>query len=109
MFTELRLVIQHIVRNANLIRYIAGIVNILPRAAGAFLLDGCAMIVQLQRDADDIVALRLQHGGHNGTIDTARHGSDNARFRGWFGKSKRVHTAIPGRPQFISHVSLHPG
>ena len=109
LLTELRLVIQHIVRNADLIRYVAGIVDILPRTTGALLLDGGAMIVQLQRDADDIIALRLQHGGHNGTVDTARHGGDNARFRGWFGKSKRVHTAIPGRRQFISHVSLHPG
>ena len=109
LLAELGLVIEHIVRNADLVGHIPGIMDVLPGAARALLLDGRAMIVELQRDTDHVIALRLQHGGHDRAVDSARHGSDDARFRGRFGKSKRVHAAIPGRRQFISHVSLQPG
>ena len=38
---------------------------------------GGAMIVELQRDADDVVALGLQQRGGHGGIDAAGHGDDD--------------------------------
>ena len=40
---------------------------------------GLAVIVELQRDADDVIALPLHEPGHDGGIDTARHGDDDTR------------------------------
>ena len=42
------------------IRHAAGILDVLAGAAGAFTADCLAVIVELQRDAHDIVALFLQ-------------------------------------------------
>ena len=47
LLAELRLVVEYIVRNADLVGYVAGIMDVLPGAAGALLLDGSAMIVKL--------------------------------------------------------------
>jgi hypothetical protein len=38
------------------------------------------MIVELQRDAEHIIALPLQNAGHDRAVDAARHGHDNARI-----------------------------
>ena len=40
---------------------------------------GGAMVVELQRDADDVVAVVLEERGRHGGIDAARHGDDDAR------------------------------
>ena len=47
LLAEAAFVIQHIVRDTDLVGHVAGVVNILARAAGALLLDGGAMIIKL--------------------------------------------------------------
>ena len=55
----------------------AGVVDVLAGAAGALAMGRRAMVVELQRDADHVVALRLeQRRGHRG-IDAAGHGDDD--------------------------------
>ncbi len=56
------------------------VVNVLAGAAGALPAGRRAMIVKLQRDADDVVALALQQRGHHRGIHAAGHGDDDARI-----------------------------
>ena len=56
---------------------IAGVVDVLPGAAGALAMGGRAMIVKLQRDADDVVTLGLQQRSRHRGIDAAGHGDDD--------------------------------
>jgi hypothetical protein len=37
------------------------------------------MVVELKRDADDLIAFLGQEPRHDGRIDTARHGNDDTR------------------------------
>ena len=46
--------------NAELGRDVAGVVDVLAGAAGALAMGRRTMVVELQRDADDVVAFRLQ-------------------------------------------------
>ena len=87
---EARLVVEHVMRDAERLGDPAGIVDILAGAAGALAVRRGAVIVELQRDADHIVALVLQEGGHDGGIDAARHGDDDARCGGIAGKTERI-------------------
>ncbi|GLS31190.1 hypothetical protein GCM10007937_29000 [Mesorhizobium albiziae] len=48
---------------------------------------GCAMIVELQGDADDVVTLVFQKAGDDGRINTARHRNDDS---GLFGAPRKV-------------------
>jgi len=75
--TKAALVIQHVVRNADPLGDIAGIVDVLPGAAGALAMGGRAVIVKLQRDADDVVTLGLQQRSRHRGIDAAGHGDDD--------------------------------
>jgi len=77
-------------RYPDLVGDIARIVNVLPGAAGAFFLDRCTMIVELQRDANHIIAARLQQRGNHRRINAAGHGSNNARCRRRFCEAKRI-------------------
>jgi hypothetical protein len=45
------------------------------------------MIVELEGDADDVVAFLLEEAGDDGGIHAPRHGHDNARV---FGASRQV-------------------
>jgi hypothetical protein len=63
--------------NADAIGRAAGIVDILPGAAGAFTADGITVVIKLQGDADDVAPLLLEQRGHNSRIDPARHGHDD--------------------------------
>ena len=44
----------------------AGVVNILPGAAGALAVGRGAMVVELEGDADDVIAFAGQKGGDHG-------------------------------------------
>jgi hypothetical protein len=61
-------------RNADPLGDIARVMDVLPGAAGALTMGGGAMIVKLQRDADDVVALGFQQGSRRRRIDAAGHG-----------------------------------
>src|SRR5262245_19043623 len=56
----------------------ASVLDILPGAAGALTPRCLAMVVELKRDADDIVALRLYQRRNDRGIDPAGHGDDHA-------------------------------
>src|SRR5437763_1091585 len=78
---EAGLVIEHVVRDADAFGHLAGIVDVLPGAAGAFAVGRRAMVVKLEGDADDVVAFRLEQRRRHRRIDAARHGNDDARVR----------------------------
>ena len=58
-------------RNAEPLGDIAGVVNVLASAAGTFAMGRRAMIVELQGDPDDVIALGLQQRGRHRRIDAA--------------------------------------
>ena len=64
-------------RNPDPFRDIARVVDILTGAAGALAMGRRTMIVELQRDADDVVAFGLQQRGRHRGIDAAGHGDDD--------------------------------
>ena len=80
-FLEAALVVEHVVRNAEALGDRAGVVDVLAGATGALAVGRRAMVVELQRDADHVIAgLGEQRRGDRG-IDPARHRDDNARVR----------------------------
>ncbi len=76
-FLEAVLIVEHVMRDADALGDIAGVVDILAGAAGALAMGRRAMVVELQRDADDVIALGLQQRSRRRGIDAARHGDDN--------------------------------
>ena len=66
---EAAFIVQHVVRNAEAFSDIAGVMNVLPGAAGPLAMSRGAMIVKLQGDPDDVVALGLQQRGRHRRID----------------------------------------
>ena len=75
---EARLVIEHVMGNADPRRRLAGVENILARAAGAGAVAGFALVVELHGDADDVIALLLEQSRDHGGIHAARHRHDHA-------------------------------
>ena len=61
---------------------LAGIGNILAGAAGAGLARGDALVIELQGDAHDVVALLLQERRRDRQIDAARHRDHHAGVAG---------------------------
>src|SRR5579871_1676211 len=76
-FPKTLLVIEHVVRNPDSLRDVARIVDILACTAGALAMGRGAMVVKLQRDADNVIALRLQQRSRRRRIDAAGHGDDD--------------------------------
>ena len=74
---EAVLVVEHVMRNADALGDIARVVDVLAGAAGALAMGRRAMVVKLQRDADDVVALRLQQRSRGRGVDAAGHGDDD--------------------------------
>ncbi len=78
---ETLFVIDHVIRNAEVLGDAAGVVNIVERAAAAGYLLGhalvsgeAALVPELHSQADDVVSFGAQHGRDGGGIDSARHG-----------------------------------
>lgn len=78
-------------RNADRLADAAGVVDILTGAAGAGPVHRRAMIVKLQRDAENVVALAFEKPRHDGRVDAAGHGDDDARIFGLAVKIETVH------------------
>src|SRR4029077_11932374 len=57
---EALFVVQHVMRDVQRLGHSGSILDVLPGAARAFAPDGLAMIVELERDADDVIALALE-------------------------------------------------
>ena len=81
VLAEPAFVIQHIMRDADLLRDTARIGNILTGAARPLALYRRPMIVKLQGDPDDVIALLRQQRGGDGRIDAARHRDDDTGLR----------------------------
>ncbi len=85
-----RLVIQHVMRNAEPRRHLAGVENILAGAAGARPMFRFSLVVKLHGDADDVIALLLEQGRDHGRIDAAGHGHDHAGFTRRLGQVETI-------------------
>ncbi len=59
LFGEAALVIEDVVGNADEVGYAACILDVLTGAAGAFAGNGFPVVVKLERDADNVIALAL--------------------------------------------------
>ena len=97
LLAELALVIEHIMRNAEARRDLAGVVDVLACAARAGAMRRLAVVVKLQGHADDVIALRLQERGDHGRVDAAGHGDDDARIGRRLGQVERVQGLRHGR------------
>ena len=64
--------------DAELGRDLAGVMDVLTRAAGAGAVGCGAVIVKLQRHADDVVARLLHEARHDRGVDAPGHGDDDA-------------------------------
>ena len=70
--------IQDVMRDADLLRHPAGIGQIVERTAGAEAFIGIpAVIPQLERNADEVVALLLEQSRGDGAVHPAAHGDDD--------------------------------
>jgi hypothetical protein len=80
---ELSLEVPAVVRNAEQARHAPRILNRRQRAAPAVLRSFFSVAARplLKRDADDIVALRLQQRGRNRRVDPTRHRNRNPHRR----------------------------
>jgi hypothetical protein len=97
-FAKPLLVIEHVMRNAQRFADAARVVDILAGAAGAGAMHGSAMIVELQRDAEHVIALAFQQAGHDGGINAAGHGNDDTCVFGLTIKIETVHGIQSGIP-----------
>ena len=79
---ETALIVQHVMRNANPFRNVASVVDVLTGATGSLAMGGGAVIVELKRNADDVVAFRLQQRSRGRRIDAARHRNHDPRVLG---------------------------
>ena len=77
-FLEAALVVEHVMRNADALGDAARVVDVLSGAAGALAVRRRAVVVELQRHADDVIALGLEQRSGHRRVDAARHGDDDA-------------------------------
>jgi len=75
---EARFVVEHVVRNADMRRDRTRIMHVAAGAARSLAVYRGAVIVELQRHADDVVALLLEEGRRHRRVDAARHRDDDA-------------------------------
>src|SRR5690606_4942792 len=85
------LVVEDIVRNPQPVRHAPSIVDVLSGATGALLPGRRTVVVELQGDADDIVAFRAQQRGRRRAVDAAGHGYHRPRARRRLVDSEGVH------------------
>ena len=100
LLAEPRLVVEHVMRNAEPGGDVARVVNVLAGAAGALAVGRRAVVVELHRHADDVVALARQQRRDDAGIDAARHRDDDARVLGRLGQAQaveRTRRRVPGK------------
>ncbi len=77
-FAERVFIVENIMRNAELISHLSRIVNILPCTARTNAPHRFPMIIKLQRNPDDIIALFFQKRRRHGRVNAPRHGDNHA-------------------------------
>ena len=77
-FLEARLVVEHVMRDADARSDRTRVMDVAAGTAGALPVRRRAVVVELQRDADDVIALRLEQRGRHRRVDAARHRDDDA-------------------------------
>ena len=75
---ETAFVVEDVVRNADPVGHRACVVDVLAGAARALAMRRRPVVVKLERDADDVIALGLQKRGRHRRVDAAGHGDDDA-------------------------------
>ena len=73
---------------------VAGVVDVLARAARALAMRRRAVVVELHRQADDIIALARQQRRDDAGIDAARHRDDDARIGRGLRQAQRIERAL---------------
>jgi hypothetical protein len=64
-------------RDPDALGYDARVMNVLPGTTGPGAMDRGAMVIELERDANDVVLLRLEQRRCHRRIDAAGHGDDH--------------------------------
>ena len=107
---ESAFVVEDVMRNADPVGDVAGVVDVLPGAAGALAVRRRPMVVKLQRHADDVIALLLQKRGGHRRVDAAGHGDDDAGvLRAPFEVETVAHSGSgPGRAPGFSGIGDRP-
>ncbi len=77
---------------------VARVVDVLAGAAGALAVGRRAMVVELHRHADDVVAFARQQRRGDARIDAARHRDDDAGVLGGLGQPEAVERTRPRVP-----------
>ena len=75
---EALLEVEHVVRDVEVPGHLAGILDVLPGAAGALAPERLAMVVELEGDADHLEAGLDQQRRRAGAVDAARHRDHHA-------------------------------
>jgi hypothetical protein len=75
---EAALAVQHVMRDVERVGDPAGIVDVLPGAAGAAAAGRGAVVVELQRGADDVMPLLAQQAGDDAAVHAAGHGDQDS-------------------------------
>ena len=103
LLAEAAFIVEHVVGDAHGVGGRARIMDVLAGAAGALLLDGLAVVVELQGDAHHLIAGPSQEGGGHGGVDAARHGRNDARANG------QAHRLAGGLKHAVRERCVHVG
>ena len=97
---ELALHVEHVVRHAEDAADGAGVLNVVQGAAAPVVVGQVSLVdvVQLHRDADDVVTLPAQQQGRYRRVHAAAHGDDDAVGGGMVGEGVHLSIAAGGSP-----------
>ena len=90
LLAEALLVVEHVVRNAEPGGDVARVVDVLAGAAGALAMGRRAVVVELHRHADDVVALAASSAATTVELTPPGHRHDDAGVRGRLGEAQAV-------------------
>jgi hypothetical protein len=97
-FAEAAFIVEHVVRDADPLCDVAGIVDVATGAAGALTMGRGTVVIELQRDPDHVIAFGLEQGGRHRGVDATRHGDHDPCVLGaafeiqtvWHGRGHRL-------------------
>jgi len=97
-FAEAAFIVEHVMRDADALGDVAGIVDVAAGAAGTLAMGRRTVVVKLQRDSDHVIAFGLQQGSRHRGVDATRHGDHDPCVLGaayeiqtvWHGRGHRL-------------------